>query len=404
MSMTKRLSAVLALAMAAALMIPAGCRCTPSPPKTTGPKTIPGVLRLGVAGPLTQGSVVMGKGIQRGVEMAISDFNASGEARAQKLSAQPFVVDDQDDPRTAIAVAGLLAKDPNVIGVVGHYDSACSIQAAPIYSKAGMVMVSPASTDPALTQQRLANVFRVCTIDPVEAAFGAGAAYRDLGLKTAVVVDDSTAGGAGLAANFAGAFTAVGGKVVLRQRTSAKDRAFTPLVAVIKKAKPDLVFYAGPYYAGEPLAKQMRKAGVTARFFVGAGAFVSDFAKNAGGNLAEGDLATSFGVPVTRQPGGKVFQARFHLTYPKDSIEAFDTYGYDAATTILKAAASVARQMGAAKVTTVAGKQAVIAAVAKTDYDGVSGRIKFDAHGDIPNHAITLYVVKGGVWVPWTKK
>ena len=145
---------------------------------------------------------------------------------------------------------------------MGHLNSGVSIPASKVYNENKIVQVSPASTNPALTQQGFNNVFRVCTIDSVQGPVGAESAFDEFGFKTAVVIDDSTPYGEGLAAEFAKKFEELGGKVLFTEKTSDKDTDFNALVTKIKDANPDVIYYGGIYNAGALLAKQASDAGI----------------------------------------------------------------------------------------------------------------------------------------------
>ncbi|HEY3317858.1 MAG TPA: branched-chain amino acid ABC transporter substrate-binding protein [Coriobacteriia bacterium] len=358
-------------------------------------------VKLAIGAPLTQGATALGQGMDRGAKLAIKDNEEALKAAGLKM--EPFSGDDQGDPKTGVNVANQFASDPAVIGVMGHLNSGVSIPASKVYNKANLVQISPASTNPALTLQQLNNVFRVCTIDSVQGPSGADSAFKDLGFKTAVVVDDSTPYGEGLAKAFADQFVADGGKVLTSEKTTDKDTDFNALVTKIKALNPDLIYYGGIYNAGALLAKQSKDAGMKAPLMGGDGLYDPTFVKLAGATQAEGDYATSVGLPISELAKGKQFTDSYKKLYPNDEIAAYDAYSYDAADVIIKAVIAVAKEKGAAAVTTVEGKKAIIAAVAKTDMEGVTGKISFDKNGDTTNKAITLYVVKSGAWGPWKK-
>lgn len=389
---------VTAMVLVAALVTGCGGSSTSG---TSGSGTKEVTVKLGIGAPLTQGAVALGKGMERGATLAIDDFNA-GKGKELGIKVEPFVVDDQGDPKVGVNVANQLVSDPAVIGVMGHLNSGVSIPASDVYGKAGIVQVSPASTNPDLTlKQKYGNVFRVCTIDPVQGSFAADKAYNELGFKTAFVVDDSTPYGEGLAAEFAKAFEAAGGKVLGTEKTTDKDTDFNALVTKMKALNPDVIYYGGIYNAGALLAKQAKESGMKAPYFSGDGSYDKTFIELAGAANAEGDFATSVGLPLDQQPKGADFKAKFEAKYPGESIAAYDTYSYDAAMVILEAAAKVAGEQGADKLTTPEGKKAIIDAVKATDTEGITGHISFDANGDTTNKAITLYVVKNGEWVAY---
>ena len=103
--------------------------------------------------------------MQRGAEMAVADINAAGGVLGQQV--RLISVDDFCDPEQAVAAAQKLVAD-GVVFVVGHYCSGASIPASKVYEAAGVLQISPASTNPLLTEQGRANVFRVIGRDDAQ--------------------------------------------------------------------------------------------------------------------------------------------------------------------------------------------------------------------------------------------
>lgn len=395
----KRVLAMLA-ALVAISMISTGC-AKPAETGGTGtdaPKAT--TIKIGIGAPLTQGAVALGQGMKRGAGLAIKQANESAEAKELGITFEGVDGDDQGDPKTGVTVANTFASDAALVGVMGHLNSGVSIPASKVYSDNKLVQISPASTNPALTQQGFKNVFRVCTIDSVQGPVGADVAFTKFGFKTAVVVDDSTPYGEGLAAEFGKQFEKNGGKVLLTEKTSDKDTDFNALVTKIKSKNPAVVYYGGIYNAGALLAKQLSDAGVKAPLMGGDGLYDGEYIKLAGADQAEGDYCTSVGLPIANLPKGQDFQAAYKALYPNDEIAAYDAYAYDATNLIISAVLKVAKEQGADKVVTPAGKDAIIAAVAATNSEGVTGPIAFDQNGDTTNKAITTYQVKAGAWTP----
>jgi branched-chain amino acid transport system substrate-binding protein len=337
--------------------------------------------------------------MQRGADLAIEQANASSTVTAAGLKFSGVPGDDQGDPKTGVTVANTFASDPALVGVMGHLNSGVSIPASKVYAAKKIVMISPASTNPALTAQGLDNVFRVCTTDAVQGPAAASFAFTLLGLKTAYVVDDSTPYGEGLASAFATAFQAAGGKVVGTAKTSDKDTDFTALVTKIKGTTPDVIYYGGIYNAGALFAKQAKDGGIKAPFMGGDGLFDDQFIKLAGAPAAEGDFATSVGFPTDKLPAGQDFIAAYTKKYPGQKQAAYDAYAYDATNVIIDAVVKAAQSVGADKVASPAGRAEIIKNVAATNTNGVTGPIAFDSKGDTTNKAITLYTVQGGAWV-----
>jgi branched-chain amino acid transport system substrate-binding protein len=383
-------------------MVAVGCAKKADTSNATG-TVEPVTVKIGMGAPLTAGAVALGKGMERGTQLAIDQANQSQEAKDLKLTFEMVPGDDQGDPKTGVTVANTFASTPGLIGVMGHLNSGVSIPASKVYNQNNLVQISPASTNPALTEQGLNNVFRVCTIDTVQGSFAADAAFKDLGFKNAFVIDDSTPYGEGLAKFFAEAFKTDGGSIAGQEKTTDKDTDFKALVTKIKASSADLIYYGGIYNAGALLAKQAKEAGIKAPFMSGDGMYDAEFIKLAGAANAEGAFATSVGKPLDLLPKGQEFKAAFEAKFPGETIAAYDAYAYDAANVIIAATIKAAGTVGTDQITAVAGKKAIIAAVAATNTEGVTGTISFDQKGDTTNKAITLYTVKGGAWVPWTK-
>jgi branched-chain amino acid transport system substrate-binding protein len=400
--LSKRSLLALVATLIVVAMVAAGCGSGSSSSSTTGAAATTEV-KIGVGAPLTAGAVSLGEGMLRGTELAVAQAN---ESETVKAAGVKFVVvpgDDQGDPTKGGNVANTFASDPNLVAVMGHLNSGVSIPASKIYNRAKIVQISPASTNPALTLQGLNNVFRVCTIDSVQGPAGADYAYNDLGMKTTYVVDDSTPYGEGLASEFAKQFAANGGKVLGTAKTSDKDTDFNALVTKMKGLNPDVVYYGGIYNSGALLCKQWKEAGGKGPIMGGDGLYDATFVKLAGAANAEGSYCTSVGLPLDQLPAGAEFKAAYEKMFPGKDIAAYDAYAYDAANVQIAAIVKAAGSVGADKVTSTAGRDAIISNVAATNTQGVTGAISFDKNGDTTNKAITLYVVKGGAWVPWTK-
>ena len=365
---------------------------------TTGAKGVE--LSIGIGAPISDGAVALGKGMVKGATLAINQANASQELKDLKITLKPVEGDDKGDPTTGGNVATQFASNPNLVGVMGHLNSGVTRVAVKIYNAANIVQVSPANTAVDLTQMGMTNYFRVCTIDSVQGPAGADYAFKVAAKKKAYVVDDSTVYGVGLADEWAKQFVADGGAVAGREKTGDKDTDFKALVSKIKAAGVDIVYYGGIYNSGALLSKQMKEGGVAVPLMGGDGIYDPEFIKLAGAANAEGDLCTSVGLPVDKAPGGAKFITDFKAAYPGEAPAAYDAYSYDAANVIIKAIIEVAKSVGADKVATTDGKKAIIAAVAKTNFEGVTGKVEFDKNGDTTNKAITVYQVKAGVWVP----
>src|SRR5713226_895299 len=120
-------------------------------------------VKLGVAGPITGGSAAFGAQLKNGVEQAVEDINAAGGILGQKI--QVYIGDDRADPKQGVSVANKFVGE-GVKFVVGHFNSGVTIPASDVYKENGMLVISPAATNPTVTDRKgMWNTFRVCGRD-----------------------------------------------------------------------------------------------------------------------------------------------------------------------------------------------------------------------------------------------
>lgn len=373
------------LLIAFAVLLASGLAgCTTAGSSGASAAVAPKTVGVGFAAPLTGDNAVYGQGMKRAVDMAIAQVNSSDAAKKANVRFVVVPLDDQGDPKQAVNVANALVGDPRVAGVVGHFNSGCSVPASAVYERAHMAMVT-VSTNPVLTAGGLTVVDRVVPKDDAQGEFAAALA-RKLGVSKVVVVDDSTQYGAGLASEFTKRFAADGGTVISSDKIQPKDTDFMALVARFKAAKPDAIYYGGAHTEGALISRQAKGAGLDVPVIGGDMLFSDEYVKIAGAKAADGDICTSLGLPIEQQPGGPAFIAAYKAKYGKGP-EAYDSYAYDSANIIMKAVL----QAGADRAT-----------VAKTirglTYDGVAGTTSFDANGDTTNKVISAYKVVNGAW------
>jgi branched-chain amino acid transport system substrate-binding protein len=340
-------------------------------------------IKIGVVAPLTGPQAHLGKDIENGARLAIEEINAGKpslggrEVRFELLSE-----DDQADPRTATVVAQRLV-DAGAKGVVGHLNSGASIPASKIYHDAGIAQVSPASTAVAYTHQGFQTAFRVMANDAQQ-----GKALGQYALKIGrriALIDDRTAYGQGLADEVEKAVRAGGGEIVGREYTTDKSADFTAILTNIKAKRPDVLVYGGMDAQAAPMARQMKTLGIKATFVGGDGMQSAEFIKLTG-NLAEGAIGSSPGLPLEQMPGGAEFARKFAERYGK--IQIYAPFAYDATRVLVNAMLKADS----------AEPAAYLPALAATQFDGVIGNIAFDERGDLKDGPVTLYQVKAGAW------
>lgn len=352
-----------------------------------GPKPEVGsdAIKIGSVAPLTGPQAHLGKDNENGARLAIDEINAKGLVIGGKPVKLELVgEDDGADPKTGTVVAQKLV-DTGVAGVVGHLNSGTSIPASKIYADAGIPQVSPSATAIAYTAQGYKTAFRVMTNDEQQGKALGQFAVKSMGAKRIAVIDDRTAYGQGLADEFEKAVKAAGATVVAREFTNDRATDFTAILTSIKGKSPDVLFFGGMDPQGGPMAQQMKRLGLTAKLLGGDGIQNVNFLKLAGAD-AEGAVASLPGLPLDAMPGGAEFKQKFEAKY--GPIQVYAPYAYDAAY-VLVAAMQRADSADPAK---------VIAALPKTDMQGVTGRLRFDKKGDVTGGSVTLYQVKNGAW------
>lgn len=352
-----------------------------------GEKTAEGpeVIRIGSVSPLTGPQTHIGKDNENGARLAVDEINAQGlELGGRKVKLELLGEDDQAEPKTATIVAQKLV-DAGVVAVIGHLNSGTTIPASKIYHDAGIPQISPSATAVAYTAQGFKTAYRVMANDAQQGKALGEYAVGKLGAKRIAIIDDRTAYGQGLADEFEKAARASGGEVVAREFTNDKATDFTAILTSIKGKGPDLVFFGGMDPQGGPMAKQMKRLGLKATLLGGDGLQNANFIKLAGAD-AEDVVASSPGLPIDSMPGGAAFREDFEAKY--GVIQVYAPYAYDAVY-VLVAAMMRANSAEPAK---------VLAELPRTDHQGVTGPIRFDAKGDTMDGAVTLYRVKDGAW------
>jgi branched-chain amino acid transport system substrate-binding protein len=342
------------------------------------------VVKIGHAAPLTGGIAHLGKDNENGARLAVEEINAQGlTIDGRKIQLQLDAQDDAGDPKTGTQVAQKLVDD-HVVAVVGHLNSGVSIPASKIYSDAGIVQISPSSTNPAYTQQGFKTTYRVVATDAQQGPALANYATKALGAKRIAVVDDATAYGKGLADEFAKSAEAGGAKIVAREATNDRATDFRAILTKIKSAQPDAIMFGGMDATGGPFTKQAAALGIRAKILGGDGV-CTDKVGELAGHAVQNLVCSEAGLALSKMDRGadfeKKYDARFHTP-----VQIYAPFTYDAVYVIVDAMKR-ANSIEPPK---------VLAAMPSTDYTGVIGHIAFDDKGDLKEGAITLYDFKDG--------
>ena len=350
--------------------------------------------KIGLVAPLTGDLSAVGLGMQYSVDLAIKQANQQNKVKGWKLE-----LDAQSDdamPGPAQNAATSLASDTDVAGVVGTLNSSTALIVQPILAQADIAMISPANTNPSLTQgadyltskkRTYDNYFRTATTDAVQGPFAAQYVYNTLKITKVATINDNKAYGKGLVTTFEQEFKRLGGTITASQTINPDgDKNYSGTITAIKPAAPGLVYYGGEYPQAGPLSGQLAQAGLNVPLMGGDGIYDPNFISLGG---RAGDLSTSVGAPIESLASGASFVSAYNAASYPQPYGAYGGYAYDAANALINALAEVLPDANNVS----DARKDIVAAVQKVSFDGVTGKVSFDEYGDATNKTLTVYKV-----------
>jgi branched-chain amino acid transport system substrate-binding protein len=335
-----------------------------------GSDTIP----IAVVGPVTGQYASFGQQMTNGAQMAVEDINAAGGVLGKKLDLD--VGDDACDPKQAVAVANQMVGN-GVALVAGHYCSGSSIPASKVYAEANLVQISPASTNPAFTDDRAGpNIYRVCGRDDQQGGVAGKYLAKHFADKNIAFVHDKTAYGKGLADETKKAMNEAGKQEAMYEAITAGEKDYSALVSKLKRANIDVVYFGGYHTEAGLIIRQMRDQGMNT-ILMGGDALITQEFWSITGPAGEGTLMTFSPDPRKNLAAAEVVK-RF-----KDKgiePEGYVLYTY-AAIQAWKQATDKAKSVDSAE---------VVKALNDTEFDTVIGKFKFNEKGDpnLPPYAV----------------
>ena len=351
------------------------------PARSAGP--LRAEVLIGMAGPITGKNAWFGEQMERGAAQAVADLNAAGGVLGQQV--ELVTVDDFCDPEQAVAAAKKLVSD-GVIFVAGHYCSHAAIPASEIFAAAGVLLISPASINPMLTELGRANVFRVVHRDDTEGIMAGNYLADHWADKKIAILHDNTTFGKGIAERT---------KKQLNKRgvTEAIYQAYVPgkvdygvEIAELQAADIAVVYIGGYHTEIALMARAARDRGYLVQLVAGGVLASEDFGLIAG-RAAEGALFTDVADPRRRPEAAPVVE-RFRASGFEPQLYTLYTYG------AVQAWAQAAEKAGSLEL------QAMIAALREHQFDTVLGPIDFDDKGDLTVQNAVWYVWRGDTYVP----
>lgn len=382
----KRTSIVLSAILIASLLLVA---CQPAAPAGGG------TIKIATQSPLSGGQSALGVDIKNGAELALEQLGGPLKDMGFTVQLAPF--DDQANPDIGVANAKQIVADPQVLCLVGHLNSGVMIPSSEEYHTAGLVAVSPANTNPNVTDRNYLEVNRIVGRDDVQGVVGAEYAQGQ-GVQSVYIIHDKTAYGQGVATFFQKRAQELGMNVAGFEGTEEKAN-FDALITPILSAQPDMVYFGGIYDQAGVFFKQAREKGFEGIFMGPDGMDSTELAKIAGDTLTAGGgtVYSTVAGPANVYPDTAKFITDFKAKYGADP-QPFSAQAYDSMAICLKGIETAARAKNGQMPT----RQEVANAVRATkDFKGITGTISFNSKGDLTSAKYFVIRVTSGDPAKW---
>jgi branched-chain amino acid transport system substrate-binding protein len=357
-------------------------------------------ITIGINLPLTGADAHDAELIKDGAMLAFDEANAKGGVAGYKINIT--VLDDgtatagQYDPAQAATNARKMVSDKSVVAAIGPQMSGSGKAMAPILSQGNLATITPASTNPDITDPKFAGqyrpggkaiYFRTVTTDAFQGPNMANYMIDTLKIKSVYVLDDSGAYGVGIADSFQKQAEKRGVKVLGRDQLNPKEADYTTVLTKIKSMNPDALYYGGVAQAGVKVVKQSYDIMPKVIRAGGDGLLGAEILRGAGFPAAEGLYATNASPNMLEDPEAKPVIERFVKKFGQQP-ENYSLTAYDAALVILDAVKRVAdsgKEVNRANV-----RDAIQSSKVKT----LQGEVSFDENGDITSKVISVYQIK----------
>ncbi|MDL1872663.1 ABC transporter substrate-binding protein [Deltaproteobacteria bacterium PRO3] len=342
------------------------------------------VLTLGEFASLTGTTATFGQSMNDGVQLALEEVNKTGGLLGKQV--EVIVEDDQSKPEEARTAVLKLIKQNQVKALIGEVASSRSLAAAPEAQKSKIPMISPASTNPKVTEVG-DYIFRACFVDTFQGSSMARFAFNDLGLrKVAILYDIKNDYSVGLMEFFEKTFKELGGEIVAKQSYSEGDIEFRAQLTDIKSAAPQAIYVPGYYTEVGLIARQARDLGLNVPLMGGDG-WDSPKTLEIGGAAVEGSYFSNHYSADDPSPVVQDFIKKYQAKFGKVP-DAMAVLGYDAANILFDAI----KRAGSDE-----GPKIRDALAATKDFQGVTGSITMDAQRNAKKKIVILKIEGGKV-------
>lgn len=333
-------------------------------------------VKIGVAGPMTGANAAFGEQYMKGAQAAADAVNAAGGVNGEKIVLVKG--DDACEPKQAVTVAKDLTNQ-KVAGVVGHFCSSSTIPASEIYDEAGIIAITPGSTNPAVTERGLSAMFRMCGRDDQQGIVAGDYIVDVLKGKKVVVLHDKDTYGQGLADATKAQLEKRGVKPVLYEGLTRGEKDFSTIVTKIRGAGADIVYFGGLHPEAGPLVRQLREQGLKdVKFMSDDGIVTDELVTTAGGPQFVDGVLMTFGADPRMLPDSKTVVDEFRKKGTEP--EGYTLYAYASVQTLAAAFNGAKSNKG----------EEAAAWLKKNPVKTVMGEKTWDAKGDLK---VSDYVV-----------
>ena len=362
----KRLNFVLsgiAMAAAAAIHLPAFAQAT---------------IKIAVAGPMTGSNATFGEQLWQGAKVYADQVNEKGGVQGRKI--ELIKGDDACEPKQAVALANRLVDKDKVDAVVGHFCSSSTIPASAIYSEANIISVTPASTNPVVTDRNMKTMFRTCGRDDQQAVVAGLFMLDKLKVTKIALIHDKDTYGQGLVDALRATLVKRGVQPVLYEGLIRGERDFNSLVTKIKASGADAVYFGGLIPEAGPLLRQLREQGLNVKFVSGdALAQQDEFVNVAGGARLVKDVYYSSAPDPAKRIGNS------------DVAQAFKRAKVEPNNYALFAYASVQVIVSAMEGAKLGGTDAMVSWLRKNTVNSAVGKLAWNEKGDVADFQFDFY-------------
>ncbi len=346
-------------------------------PAGDGQAKCPSTTTLAYIGAQTGANAQLGINIYQGIQLAINEHNEANPGC--QVTFKKF--DTEGDPNKATGPVTQATKEKDLVGVIGLPFSGESKATGNIFEQVKLVHITPAATNPDLTNNGWTTFFRGLGNDAVQGPAAASFMTKKLGAKKVYIVQDDSEYGIGLGKTTG---DGLGDALVGTDKVTQGQKDFSATISKILNSGADAVFYSGYYAEGAPFDQQLVAKGFTGTFVGPDGLKDDQFIKLAG-NASANSFFTCPCIPGELIPSfATAYKSLTNMDPGTYSIE-----GYDAAT-ILLAGIDAGNQ----------DRAKLFDWVKNYDASGLSKHYKWNDKGELQAPAVFGYKVENGKILP----